>query len=54
MPNAVFKKKSIKNNETVSNLAIESHQIIAVLTKAVQEQQKQINELKEIINGISK
>ena len=54
IPNAVFEKKKLENNETVPYLAIENNQIIAALTKAVQEQQKQINELKQVINGISK
>ena len=54
IPNAVNKRKKLEDDNLNEYLSIDNSQIIATLTKAVQEQQKQINELKEIINGISK
>ena len=54
IPNAVNKRKKLEDGNLNEYFSIDNSQIIATLTKAVQEQQKQINELKEIINGISK
>ena len=54
IPELVNESEMLNGKEGETKLGVEYSKMVAVLTKAIQEQQKQIDELKQIINGGSK
>ena len=54
IPELVNESVMLNGKENETKLGVEYNKMVAVLTKAIQEQQKQIDELKQIINGGSR
>ena len=54
IPELVNESILLNGKEGETKLGVEYNKMIAVLTNAIQEQQKQIEELKKLINGNTK